>query len=147
MLFLMDKRHLSLTTAECKKHFLQSAQFAVIDWLMHLPVDLDRKLGEDIQRIVEEHKMPYVSSIERIGIEKGRAEDLSQGQKQGQARILQKLLAKRFGMLPNWAEQRILTAQPEQLEDWSLRVLDGKSVEDVLVVQEEPAKYAGGADG
>ncbi|WP_031388492.1 DUF4351 domain-containing protein [Desulfonatronum thiodismutans] len=116
--------------------------FMVIDWLMHLPPELEKKLGDDILQIEEEHKMPYVSSIERIGIEKGRAQGLSQGQKQGQARMLQKLLAKRFGMLPSWAEQRILSAQPDQLEDWSLRVLDGKSVEDVLVVREEPAKYA-----
>ena len=82
--------------------------------------------------------MLQVTSIERIGIEKGRNE--------GQALILQKQLAKRFGSVPNWAEQRILSAQPEQLEDWALRVLDGKSVEDVLVVQEESEKYAGGAD-
>ena len=84
---------------------------------MHLPVDLDKKLGEDIQRIEEEHKMPYVTSIERIGIEKGRAEGLSQGQ----ALILQKQLGKRFGNVPGWAEQKILSARPEQLEDWALR--------------------------
>lgn len=45
----------------------------VIDRLMRLSVDLDKKLGEDIQRIEEAHKIPYVTSIERIGIEKGRA--------------------------------------------------------------------------
>ncbi len=113
--------------------------FTVIDWLMHLPVDLDKKLGEDIQRIEEEHKMPYVTSIERIGIEKGRAEGLSQGQ----ALILQKQLGKRFGNVPSWAEQRILSARPEQLEDWALRVLDGTTLEDVLAVNETPAEYAG----
>jgi hypothetical protein len=30
--------------------------FTIIDWLMRLPVDLDRKIGEDIQRIEEEYK-------------------------------------------------------------------------------------------
>ncbi|PTN33506.1 DUF4351 domain-containing protein [Desulfonatronum sp. SC1] len=113
--------------------------FTVIDWLMHLPVDLDKKLGEDIQRIEEEHKMPYVTSIERIGIEKGRAE--------GQALILQKQLGKRFGNVPGWAEQKILSARPEQLEDWALRVLDGKSVEDVLTVNEGVEGYGGERDG
>ena len=102
-------------------------------------MDLDKKLGEDIQRIKEGHKMPFVTSIERIGIEKGRAE--------GQALILQKQLAKRFGNVPGWAEQRILSARPEQLEDWALRVLDGKSVEDVLTVNEGVEGYGGERDG
>ncbi len=128
--------------------------FSVIDWLMLLPEELERKIGEDIRQIEEEHKMPYVTSIERLGIEKGRAEGLSQGlsaglskgQQQGQIRILRKLLARRFGAVPGWAEQRIFSAQPEQLEDWSLRVLDGKSLEDVLGVNESPAGYGDGIE-
>ncbi len=40
--------------------------------------------------------MCYVSSAEQIGIEKG----LQPGIHQGEARALQKLLAKRFGPLP-----------------------------------------------
>jgi hypothetical protein len=119
--------------------------FSVIDWLMQLPEELERQIGEDIQRIEEDHNMPYVTSIERIGIEKGRAEGLSQGQQEGQTRMLQKLLARRFGAVPGWAEQRIFSARPEQLEDWSLRVLDGKSLEEVLAVKEAPAGY--GCDG
>ena len=110
---------------------------------------------------------PYVTSIERIGIEKGRAQGLSegltqglsqgltqglsqglsQGQQQGQIRMLQKLLSKRFGAVPIWAEKRIVSAQPEQLEDWSLRVLDGKSLEEVLGVNETPAGYGDGGEG
>lgn len=82
--------------------------------------------------------MPYVTSIERIGIEKGRQME--------RTLLLQKQLAKRFGPVPGWAEQRILSARPEQLYDWSLRVLDGKSLEDVLAVNETPAEYAGKPD-
>jgi hypothetical protein len=112
--------------------------FSVIDWLMHLPTNLEQKIGEDIQLIEEEHKMPYVTSIERMGIEKG--------QQQGQTRMLQRQLARRFGAVPGWAEQRIFSARPEQLEDWSLRVLDGKTLEEVLAVNEVPAGYGSGGD-
>ncbi|GAB6057771.1 DUF4351 domain-containing protein [Desulfonatronum parangueonense] len=123
--------------------------FSVIDWLMQLPEELEQKLDENIRQIEEEHKMkPYVTSIERRGIEKGRAEGLSQGlsqgQLQGQIRMLQKQLSKRFGAVPGWAEQRIFSARPEQLEDWSLRVLDGKSLEEVLAVNETPMGYGDG---
>jgi hypothetical protein len=120
--------------------------FSVIDWLMHLPRDLEQKIGQNIQQIEEEHKMPYITSIERMGIKKGRAEGLSQGKQQERTQMLQKLLARRFGTLPVWAEQRILSAQPEQLEDWTLRVLDGKNLEHVLAVNESPAEYGNGSD-
>ncbi len=61
--------------------------------------------------------------------------------------ILQKLLAKRFGNVSGWAEQKILSARPEQLADWAVRVLDGKSVEDVLTVNEGVEGYGGERDG
>ncbi|GAB6057767.1 hypothetical protein [Desulfonatronum parangueonense] len=32
--------------------------FSVIDWLMHLPDELEQKLDEKIRQIGEEHKMP-----------------------------------------------------------------------------------------
>lgn len=45
--------------------------FHCIDWLMRLPDDLDQQFWRDVQQYEEEQKMPYVSSVERIGIEKG----------------------------------------------------------------------------
>jgi hypothetical protein len=53
-------------------------------------------LWQNIQVLEEKEKMCYVSSAEQIGIEKG----LQPGIHQGEARALQKLLAKRFGPLP-----------------------------------------------
>lgn len=110
--------------------------FAVIDWLMRLPVDLEQKLTEDIRRIEEEHKMQYVTSIERLAREDGREDGLSEGQQRQARRTLQLQLSRRFGAVPGWAEERIHSAGVDQLETWALRVLDEKSVEEVLVDQE-----------
>ena len=107
---------------------------------MRLPVELEQKLAEDIRRIEEEHKMQYITSIERLAREDGREDGLSEGLSEGQQRqarrTLQIQLARRFGAVPGWAEERIHSAGSDQLEAWALRVLDEKSVEEVLVDQE-----------
>ena len=45
----------------------------VLDWMLHLPEELDKQLWQDIQEAEGEAAMAYVTSIERIGIEKGPA--------------------------------------------------------------------------
>ncbi len=58
-----------------------------------------------------------------IGIEKGKKEGKKEGQKEGrqeEARtILRKLLARRFGKLPTWANARLKRADTAQLEAWA----------------------------
>src|SRR5262249_1774066 len=45
--------------------------FQLIDWIMSLPVELQEAFREEVYQFEEERKMPYLSSIERWGIEKG----------------------------------------------------------------------------
>ena len=45
--------------------------FRFIDWMMKLPEELASSLKERITKYEEEQKMPYVTSIERMGIEQG----------------------------------------------------------------------------
>jgi hypothetical protein len=45
---------------------------------------------------------------------------------------LLRLLERRFGALPGWASDRIATADTVALEEWSLRVFDAASLDDVL---------------
>ncbi len=53
--------------------------FRFIDWVMYLPKDLDRSFWEEIQRIEEEKKMPYVDIATRMGIEEGMRKALLPG--------------------------------------------------------------------
>jgi hypothetical protein len=46
---------------------------------MMLPDDLTKKFTQDLIAYEEEKKMPYITSAERIGIEKGRLEGRSEG--------------------------------------------------------------------
>ncbi len=67
----------------------------------------------------------------RLGEEKGR----QQGQQQGQAGLLLRQLERRFGVVPGWAKDRVLTADSVMLEEWALRVLDAAELEAVFVAR------------
>ena len=45
--------------------------FRVIDWLMELPPPLVTVFWQEVEKMQEEKRMPYVTSIERLGIRKG----------------------------------------------------------------------------
>ena len=64
----------------------------------------------------------------REGEERGE----QRGRRQGEAAILLRLLERRFGALPAWASDRIATADTVAMEEWSLRVFDAASLDDVL---------------
>ncbi|MDY0164436.1 hypothetical protein [Desulfobotulus sp.] len=42
--------------------------FRYIDWMIRLPVDLERQFLEDVYRMEEEKEMPYITSAERFGM-------------------------------------------------------------------------------
>ena len=57
---------------------------------------------------------------------------IEQGIEKGEALLLQRLLIRRFGPLPNERVAQISAATTAQLEHWSDRVLDAASLEDVF---------------
>jgi hypothetical protein len=50
--------------------------YRLVDWLMLLPEDLTKQFTQNLIAYEEEKKMPYITSAERIGIEKGRDEGM-----------------------------------------------------------------------
>jgi len=93
--------------------------FIVIDWLMKLPEWLDQQVWHEIETIEESEKMQYITSVERIGIAKGRVK----GRVEGESRLLRKLLEHRFGALPAWAIDKLNSAPEQDLETWGEAVL------------------------
>ena len=80
--------------------------------------------------------MPYVTSAERFGIEKGLQQGMQQGMqqgiRQGEAAILRRMLARRFGALPDSVLARLSNASSDELEAWSLNLLDAASLDEVF---------------
>lgn len=55
-----------------------------------------------------------------------------EGRQEGEATLLRRLLIRRFGVLPAWAEQWVLQATTEQLETWGDQVLEAATLTGVL---------------
>jgi predicted transposase YdaD len=98
-----------------------------------------RKLADSVRTEVKH--MPILDDIMdhdvigpaiREGIQKGLKEGRQEGRQEGEAAILRLLLAKRYGALPAWVDQRLTDLSITQLEELSLRVFDAKSLEELF---------------
>lgn len=53
--------------------------FGFVDWLLRLPNALKAQFVQELRTFEEERHMTYITSVEEVGIEKGRAEGLLEG--------------------------------------------------------------------
>jgi hypothetical protein len=110
--------------------------FFVIDSMMTLPAWLEQSIWQEITEIEEGRNMRYVSSVERIGIAKGRQEGLLEGEKKGlieaNQKTLRRLLLRRFKDMPEWVEDRITQATGLELEQWLDNILDATTIDAVF---------------
>jgi predicted transposase YdaD len=70
------------------------------------------------------------------GVQEGRQEGRQEAQEHGRT-LLRQLLQKRFGPLPEQAEQRLSAATREELDRWTLQILDVDRL-DALIPGQEP---------
>ncbi len=74
--------------------------FGFIDWIMNLPEELSESLWDELSSYEEEKKMRYVTSVEKIGIEKGMQQGMQQGMRQTACEVLIETLETRFDVIP-----------------------------------------------
>jgi hypothetical protein len=89
----------------------------------------DTKIVEKIsgiKDIFKEHDMAEATYLNWADVFK------AEGKAEGKAEILFRLLTRRFGALPKWAEKRLNKAKPAQLEEWADAVLDASNLTEVL---------------
>ena len=110
--------------------------FAIIDWMLALPKELEQKVWQDINEIERKAQMKYVTSVERLAVERGRekwmAEGETKGKVEGKLETLTRLLTRRFGPLPEWVAERLASASVEQLDAWIDSVVDAATLAEVL---------------
>ena len=130
-------RHL-YTRGWTRQEILDLLRF--LDWVLTLPEALEQQFQVALAQVEAETHMPYITSIERMGIEKGiqqgrqegRQQGLQEGFQQGEVFVLTHLLTRRFGPLPGWATERLAQASREELEQWTERVLEAQRLEDIF---------------
>ncbi len=84
--------------------------------------------GDIMQSFLKKY---YDKGLEK-GVQQGIRQGMQQGVVQGELRVLSRLLRKRFGELPEWAEQMLKEASGGMLEVWSERILTASDLEDVF---------------
>jgi hypothetical protein len=87
---------------------------------------------KEVRNMLQTRVEQWIEQWKQEGLAAGLREGERQGRQQGEAALLLRLLARRFGVLPAWAADRVRAADSAKLEQWSLRVLDAATLEEVL---------------
>ena len=115
------------------------AQLVILAGLRHLSRTVEqerRKMPIDID--IREHEVlgPMFKEAEQKGrqegLQKGLQKGLLEGLQVGELTVLRRQTEKRFGALPSWAAEKLATLSASELEDLSERVLDAKSLDELL---------------
>lgn len=100
--------------------------FHFMVWVLGLPKNLEQQFNHFVTQYEEEKKMPYITSIERFGIEKGRQEGRREGLQEGLQKVQESILQKardyvveslkvRFKRVPKALIQQIQALEDEAL--------------------------------
>lgn len=110
-----------------------SLRQAFLTWLKKVVALRFRTTQVDLDAIqsLEDFRTMLAENIDRWNREI-REEGLQEGLQKGEARIVLRLLRLKFGPLEPEIEDRVRTADPDHLLDWSDRILTARSLRDVF---------------
>ncbi len=105
--------------------------YEFIDYAISLSADLNRKFLTEMHKYEETINMGYVTSTERIGIEKGLEQGLEKGIEKGIGLGIQEMfllaLKNRLGSnIPQNITERVRTATQQELKSWFEKFLSEK---------------------
>lgn len=114
--------------------------FRILDWILRLPEALEREFVHELIAFEEQAKMPYVTSIERLGREEGHKEGhkegheegYKEGRQEGEALVLMRLIELKFGPPSEAVRAQINAADADTLLRWSERILTAQTLDEVL---------------
>jgi hypothetical protein len=90
-----------------------------------------RRLEETVVKEIE--RMPvYIDILENKVLGPPFKKGLEEGELKGELKILRRLIEKRFGPIPAWADESLSARSAIELEELSERVLDAATIEDIL---------------
>ena len=97
--------------------------FRFVDWVMILPESLKRTFWDELKTYEEDRKMPYITSVEEIGYERGL--------EQGERSLILRQLNRRIGTIPDRTIDRINKLSLTRLESLGEALLDFSAIEDL----------------
>jgi Domain of unknown function (DUF4351) len=113
--------------------------YRFIDWVMILPERLESEFWQELKQFEEEQTMPYLTTGERIGynrgreegLQEGREEGLQEGRQEGEQALILRLLSRRCGELLPQVRVRVESMNSTQLEALSEALLDFTGIDDL----------------
>ncbi|ACK68406.1 conserved hypothetical protein (plasmid) [Rippkaea orientalis PCC 8801] len=126
---------LSLTRQLYQKGYLRQDVinlFRFIDWILSLPDNLESEFWSELRQYEEEQRMPYITSVERLGRERGREEGRLEGMQREAANMVLRQLNRRLGQVSPSVEEQIRQLRVEQLEDLGVALLEFQEEADLL---------------
>jgi predicted transposase YdaD len=130
--------------------------FVILTYLDRIPINAKIKVQETLLRLVPERRelimgwltQPYYEQGfaeghaqgeaigeargEAIGEARGEAIGKAQGEARGEAKVLLRLLEKRFGVIPTALSQRIFAADVSSIEAWVERAFDATDLQSIF---------------
>ncbi len=102
--------------------------FRFIDWVLTLPPELEEAFRNDLATYEGDKNMPYITSIERMGIDRGKAELVIRQLNRRVGQVSEEIL-ERIGKLPidqleQLGEDLLDFSSSQDLTDWLQRAAD-----------------------
>ncbi len=89
-----------------------------------------------LRRAIHKVKPEWDDDMLSIAAKEWMAEGAFKGRTEGKADTLPRQLGRRFKTLPNGVEGRVRAASIEQLDEWSNRILDAQTLDDVFGIEQ-----------
>lgn len=105
--------------------------FRFIDWLLELPGTEETAFWREVQAYEEEQTMPYITSVERMGLKRGLERGREEGREEGTREALRRVIRARFRSVPATLEQRIASADQATLDQLIERAVVVSTADDL----------------
>ena len=118
--------------------------FGFIDWIMHLPQELEVDFWAELRHYEGRNRMEYITSVQRIGmtigIEIGMEKGIQTGLQKGALLVLLRLLDHRFGPVSEEMVQRLHLLSAEEAEKLVDVALTANDIDELARYLPEPAQ-------
>jgi len=105
--------------------------FNFLDWVLVLPRRLEAEFWMELKTYEEERRMPYITSVERIGYDRGVKVGEEGGAKRQARSLVLRQLTRRVGEIPEVLRSPLDSLSVEQLEALGEALLDFSTAADL----------------
>jgi hypothetical protein len=93
---------------------------------------MQQGIKQGMQQGIQQGMQQGIQQGKQQGIQQGMQQGIQRGKQQGKSALLLRLVKKRFGKIPIWAEEKISTATKTELDEWSDNIFIATTIEELF---------------